>query len=96
MRSAIAPRMAAVRAPDRSVIAGSRVEPRPPLRLETLYVGGGTPSLLGASAMRALRDVVGPERLESPALEWTAEANPESFDRALGLTSRAGSTKVET
>ena len=48
-------------------------------RLETLYVGGGTPSLLGPSAMSGLARVVGSERLLDPGLEWTAEANPESL-----------------
>lgn len=49
------------------------------LPLATVYVGGGTPSLIGGSAMAALR-----ERLErvftwDAAAEWTAEANPETF-----------------
>lgn len=48
-------------------------------RLDTLYVGGGTPSLLGPSAMGGLAGVVGRERLRDPGLEWTAEANPESL-----------------
>ena len=47
--------------------------------LESLYVGGGTPSLLGRDAMRLLADAVGHDRLCGPALEWTAEANPESL-----------------
>ena len=47
--------------------------------LDTLYVGGGTPSLLGPEAMAALAGLIGPERLRSSDLEWTAEANPESF-----------------
>ncbi len=47
--------------------------------LESLYVGGGTPSLLGPTAMDGLAGVVGRERLGSPGLEWTAEANPESL-----------------
>lgn len=47
--------------------------------LDTLYVGGGTPSLLGPEAMSGLKDVLGPARLAAPDLEWTAEANPESF-----------------
>jgi len=62
-------------------------------RLDTLYVGGGTPSLLGASAMTRLRDLLGRERLAAPGLEWTAEANPESLTpevaeawRAAGVT----------
>jgi oxygen-independent coproporphyrinogen-3 oxidase len=51
--------------------------------LETLYVGGGTPSLLGPEAMRLLADAVGSPRLEDPTLEWTAEANPESLTDAV-------------
>lgn len=49
--------------------------------LDTLFVGGGTPSLLGPEAMGMLAGVLGPERLNGDALEWTAEANPESFTR---------------
>lgn len=48
-------------------------------QLRTLYVGGGTPSLLGAEVMEGLARVVGRHRLTHPELEWTAEANPESF-----------------
>lgn len=48
-------------------------------RLATLYVGGGTPSLLGPDAMGRLAHVIGSGRLADPGLEWTAEANPESF-----------------
>jgi oxygen-independent coproporphyrinogen-3 oxidase len=57
--------------------------------LETLYVGGGTPSLLGPDAMAALAHVLGPERLADPTLEWTAEANPESFSPAVATGWRA-------
>ena len=39
----------------------------------------GTPSLLGAQAMEGLLTVIGEERLRHSELEWTAEANPESF-----------------
>ncbi|HKK93551.1 MAG TPA: radical SAM protein, partial [Longimicrobiales bacterium] len=48
-------------------------------RLRTLYVGGGTPSLLGPDAMDRLREVLGDERCAGHAIEWTAEANPESL-----------------
>ena len=47
--------------------------------LDTLYVGGGTPSLLGPDAMSGLADVLGRERLGATGFEWTAEANPESL-----------------
>lgn len=51
--------------------------------LDSLYVGGGTPSLLGAGAMHVLAGVLGRERLQAAELEWTAEANPESFSSDL-------------
>jgi oxygen-independent coproporphyrinogen III oxidase len=54
-----------------------------PLDLDTLYVGGGTPSLLGAGAMDRLRDGIAPFARLAPGAEWTCEANPESFDPAL-------------
>jgi oxygen-independent coproporphyrinogen-3 oxidase len=64
-------------------------------RLETLYVGGGTPSLLGPGAMGGLRDLLGPDRLRGAPLEWTAEANPESFTRELAAAWReAGVNRV--
>ena len=63
--------------------------------LDTLYVGGGTPSLLGVRAMAALAGVLGRERLQSPTLEWTAEANPESFTAELASEwRRAGVNRV--
>ena len=48
-------------------------------KLDSLYVGGGTPSLLGPGAMQALIGIFGRERVCGAGLEWTAEANPESF-----------------
>ena len=51
--------------------------------LKTLYVGGGTPSLLGPQAMKGLAEVIGYSRLEDPELEWTAEANPETVTHDL-------------
>jgi oxygen-independent coproporphyrinogen-3 oxidase len=64
-------------------------------RLETLYVGGGTPSLLGPAAMDRLAAVIGPERLTGPDLEWTAEANPESFTEEVATAwARAGVNRV--
>lgn len=53
-----------------------------PQSLRTLYVGGGTPSLLGADAMRALRHALRRFVMQVED-EWTVEANPESFDAEL-------------
>jgi oxygen-independent coproporphyrinogen-3 oxidase len=57
--------------------------------LDTLYVGGGTPSLLGPEAMTRLGDVLGRDRLAHAGLEWTAEANPESLTPELARAWRA-------
>ncbi len=47
--------------------------------IDTLYVGGGTPSVLEPRFIAALRGVIGRKRMAGPELEWTVEANPESF-----------------
>jgi len=63
--------------------------------LETLYVGGGTPSLLGDQAMAHLADALGRRHLVGPTLEWTAEANPESVTPALARAwRRAGVNRM--
>jgi oxygen-independent coproporphyrinogen-3 oxidase len=57
-------------------------EVRAPKRPRTVYLGGGTPSLLSAVELRTLLD--GLERtcgFRSSATEVTAECNPESLDR---------------
>lgn len=63
--------------------------------LETLFVGGGTPSILGAGAMAGLARVMGRDRLRPVDLEWTAEANPESFSSDLARSwAEAGVNRV--
>jgi oxygen-independent coproporphyrinogen-3 oxidase len=63
--------------------------------LDTLYVGGGTPSLLGGEAMEALAAVLGRRRLAAPDIEWTAEANPESLTPELASAwRRAGLNRL--
>jgi len=63
--------------------------------LDTLFVGGGTPSVLGLGAMIGLAEVLGPDRLDSHELEWTGEANPESFTPELAEAwARAGVNRV--
>jgi oxygen-independent coproporphyrinogen-3 oxidase len=62
--------------------------------LDTLYVGGGTPSLLGPRAMAGLLDVLG-RGSGHAGLEWTAEANPESFtDDVARAWRRAGVNRL--
>jgi len=63
--------------------------------LATVYVGGGTPSLLGPEAMEEFVGILGPERFRDAGLEWTAEANPESFTAGLARGwSAAGVNRV--
>jgi oxygen-independent coproporphyrinogen-3 oxidase len=47
--------------------------------LETLYVGGGTPSLIGGGGMSGLRAALTGAFTWKADLEWTSEANPETF-----------------
>ena len=63
--------------------------------LDTLYVGGGTPSLLDPRFIAGLADVVGRERLRDRGLEWTVEANPESFrERTAAEWGAAGVNRI--
>lgn len=51
-----------------------------PVDIETLFIGGGTPSLLGAGGMRRLAELLGTRFAWEPSrIEWTAEANPNSL-----------------
>jgi oxygen-independent coproporphyrinogen III oxidase len=61
-----------------------------PLEVDTLYLGGGTPSLLGIGAMGRLAERLAPHVSWDPAaVEWTCEANPESFTPELAADWRA-------
>lgn len=65
------------------------------LPLETLYVGGGTPSLLGPAAMAGLATLLPDGALASEELEWTAEANPESLTAEVcGAWAAAGVNRI--
>jgi oxygen-independent coproporphyrinogen-3 oxidase len=58
--------------------------------VSTVFVGGGTPSLVGAEPLTALLRAI-TERFElAPDVEVTTEANPESTDPALLDALRAG------
>ncbi len=50
--------------------------------VETLLVGGGTPSTLGVGGMRGVESIVGVDRLRD-VQEWTVEVNPEDVDSEL-------------
>ncbi len=53
---------------------------RTPVDLDTIFVGGGTPSLLGGHGMRRLASLLRTRfRWDPETVEWTAEANPGSL-----------------
>ncbi len=65
-------------------------------RLETIYVGGGTPSLLGGAGLEALAERLRRGfRWRRGEVEWTVEANPESLDpETVRRWRRAGVSRV--
>lgn len=66
-----------------------------PAPLETVYVGGGTPSLLGAAGMREVAGMLGRHFAIAPDAEWSAEANPDSLSPEVARSWReAGVTRV--
>ncbi|MGB0876938.1 MAG: radical SAM family heme chaperone HemW [Mycobacterium sp.] len=72
-------------------LAAAHLGVAPPV--QTVFVGGGTPSLLGAAGLRSVLDAVGDNFAISPGAEVTTEANPESTSpeffaqlRAAGFT----------
>jgi len=63
--------------------------------VDTVFVGGGTPSLLGAARLAAVLDAVSGAFTISPAAEVTTEANPESTSPEFFAAIRAaGYTRV--
>lgn len=66
---------------------GQRVGPRP---VETVYLGGGTPSLLGAGRLSALLEEVARRFSLAPGAEITCEANPTGLEAGFFGGLRAG------
>ncbi len=66
-----------------------------PVLADTVFVGGGTPSLLGASGLAAVLDAVRGSLGVAPGAEVTTEANPESTspDFFAGIAA-AGYTRI--
>jgi oxygen-independent coproporphyrinogen-3 oxidase len=57
--------------------------------VQTVFVGGGTPSLLGAAGLTGVLDAVREHFVLAPGAEVTTEANPESTSPQLFTTLRA-------
>ncbi|MBC7266503.1 MAG: radical SAM family heme chaperone HemW [Anaerosomatales bacterium] len=61
----------------------------------TVYVGGGTPTVLGAARVAAFVATARAEMCAAEDPEITVEANPESFDeRAAAMLAEVGATRV--
>ncbi len=60
-----------------------------PQSFQTVYIGGGTPSLLGAAGLARLCDWISAMFPGSGAVEWTVEINPEHATPALFASLRA-------
>lgn len=72
---------------------GGRPPGRPPL--ETVYFGGGTPSLLPAAGLRALIDLIRARFGLTPDPEITVEANPGPAERGdAAALAAAGVTRI--
>lgn len=66
-----------------------------PAEVDTLYVGGGTPTQLRPAEMRRLCLLLRRKRPLAPGGEWTFEANPEDVDPAVvDLLVEQGVTRV--
>jgi putative oxygen-independent coproporphyrinogen III oxidase len=67
----------------------------PPSRVDTVFVGGGTPTLLAADDLGRILDEVDRTWGLAADVEVTTEANPESVDPAsLARLRRAGFTRI--
>lgn len=76
-----------------STVLGPVLERNPGFSLTTLYIGGGTPSVLSESQTKRLLDLFSPYACR--AEEWTIEANPESVTREkICLWKQAGINRV--
>lgn len=66
-----------------------------PLAFETIYVGGGTPTILPPTALADLLNAVAAHRDPHTALEFTVEANPATVTQSIAdVLAAAGVTRV--
>ena len=77
--------------------AESLFDALPVEKVQTVYIGGGTPSVLGAALIRRLLNGLSrlTGRFSLPSIEVTVEANPESADEAfLAALREAGASRL--
>lgn len=73
----------------------SRTQPATRGELDTIYLGGGTPSRLGSGGVSGVLDLIGQYFTISPDCEITIEANPEDVSPAAARAwARSGVNRV--
>lgn len=73
----------------------TRVLDQPPPRVDTVFFGGGTPTLLPPADLARILDRIDKAWGLAPGAEVTTEANPESVDpSSLAALHRAGFTRI--
>jgi putative oxygen-independent coproporphyrinogen III oxidase len=76
-------------------LAAKVLAPRPPPRVDTVFVGGGTPTLLSSGDLGRILDAVNQTWGLAADAEVSTEANPESVDPAsLRALRAAGYTRI--
>lgn len=69
--------------------------PEDPVQIDTLYLGGGTPSRLGGQGIARLIEILGNRVRLAPGAEVTIEANPEDVtERRVASWRKAGVTRM--
>jgi oxygen-independent coproporphyrinogen-3 oxidase len=64
-------------------------------RADTIYIGGGTPTMLGDDQLKFLVKLVGKSVKRSPRTEWTIEANPGTLTKKrLDILVSAGVNRI--
>ncbi len=58
-------------------------------RFTSVFIGGGTPTVLGAERLKRLNDVIQTRFTFAAYIEWTCEANPESASREVLRAARS-------
>jgi oxygen-independent coproporphyrinogen-3 oxidase len=77
------------------IALAARVLDRPPARVDTVFVGGGTPTLLPAADLGRILEEVDKTWGLATGAEVTTEANPESVDpTSLRALKAAGFTRI--
>ena len=63
--------------------------------LHTIFIGGGTPTLLAPNLLKILLETIGSQFELSPSTEWTIESNPETLtDEICSVLSESGVNRI--